>query len=579
MKRNCQHCTQPFTIDGNDLAFYQKIAVPPPTFCWRCRMQRRMSWRNERSLYKSRCAKTKKEIITIFAPDAGITVWDRDEWWKDDWNPLTYGDAYDWQKPFFQQFQELYRRVPHPAVFNSKCQNSTYCNHVGELKDCYLVFASWEGEKLAYCAQEWGCRDSFDLLGVGNSELCIECVNSEKLYQCAFVQNSENCHHSLFLFECRGCSFCFGCTNLRNKTYCIFNEQYSEAEYFAKLKEMNLGSYQGIEAAWLQFQSLKLKSIHRYASIFNSENCTGDNITYGKNCQNCFGIKKNTVDCKFCINGGEMTDSYDGYGVGAHSSLQYEMVDSGVNGSRQKFGLVVWGCTDVEYCYNCHNCKDCFGCTGLRGAQYCILNRQYSKKEYAVLVSKIIAHMNTMPFVGKKGRRYTYGEFFPMELSPFFYNETVAQEYFTLTKEEVTAAGLRWRDEETHDEQKQEAATEIIDSPPTVDSTPGDIVEKILRCAHQGTCNEQCTKLYKMLQEELALYKKMNIALPTLCPNCRHYQRLRQRPPFTLWHRQCLCEHRDHGHAKKCPTEFETPYAPARKEIIYCEECYQKEVY
>ncbi len=152
----CNHCHQLFTIAKRDVEFYEKIAVPPPTWCWRCRMQRRMAWRNERSLYKSNCAKTGKEIITIFAPDSGLTVWDRDVWWQDNWEAQTYGVAYNWNKTFFQQFIELYRRTPQPAVFNSKCTNSAYCNHVGELKDCYLVFASWGGEKIAYCAQEWG---------------------------------------------------------------------------------------------------------------------------------------------------------------------------------------------------------------------------------------------------------------------------------------------------------------------------------------------------------------------------------------------------------------------------------------
>ena len=43
--------------------------------------------------------------------------------------------------------------------------------------------------------------------------------------------------------------------------------------------------------------------------------------------------------------------------------------------------------------------------------------------------------MNEMPYKDKKGNIYKYGEFFPAELSPFFYNETTAQEYFPLTKE------------------------------------------------------------------------------------------------------------------------------------------------
>ncbi|EKD78561.1 MAG: hypothetical protein ACD_41C00322G0001, partial [uncultured bacterium] len=46
-----------------------------------------------------------------------------------------------------------------------------------------------------------------------------------------------------------------------------------------------------------------------------------------------------------------------------------------------------------------------------------------------------------------------------------------------------------------------------------------------------------------------------------------------------LWHRQCMCTQTDHGHNGLCPTEFDTTYAPERKEIIYCDECYKKEVY
>jgi hypothetical protein len=33
-----------------------------------------------------------------------------------------------------------------------------------------------------------------------------------------------------------------------------------------------------------------------------------------------------------------------------------------------------------------------------------------------------------------------------------------------------------------------------------------------------------------------------------------------------------------HDHENRCPNEFETSYAPDRKEIVYCEACYLKEV-
>jgi len=47
-----------------------------------------------------------------------------------------------------------------------------------------------------------------------------------------------------------------------------------------------------------------------------------------------------------------------------------------------------------------------------------------------------------------------------------------------------------------------------------------------------------------------------------------------------LWHRQCMCDKTSHQHGEaRCQVEFETSYAPERPEIIYCEKCYQKEVY
>ena len=36
-----------------------------------------------------------------------------------------------------------------------------------------------------------------------------------------------------------------------------------------------------------------------------------------------------------------------------------------------------------------------------------------------------------------------WGEFFPSSLSPFGYNETVAQEYFPMSREDILASSLR----------------------------------------------------------------------------------------------------------------------------------------
>lgn len=41
-----------------------------------------------------------------------------------------------------------------------------------------------------------------------------------------------------------------------------------------------------------------------------------------------------------------------------------------------------------------------------------------------------------------------WGEFFPIEISPFGYNETVAQEYFPLSKDDCKKQGWSWREDE-----------------------------------------------------------------------------------------------------------------------------------
>ena len=244
--------------------------------------------------------------------------------------------------------------------------------------------------------------------------------------------------------------------------------------------------------------------------------------------------------------------------------------------------------SELIYCINAFPfCQSCFGCTQIHNKSHCILNKQYTKKEYEELVPKIIQHMNDQPYIDNKGRTYMYGEFFPPELSPFAYNETIAQEYFPLTKEQCIEQGYRWKETEDKDIHTDISTEELPDH---IKDVPDDIVGKVIQCEHQGKCNEQCTQGFKVIPQELTFYRKMNLPLPRLCPNCRHYQRIKQRNPLKLWKRQCMCNGthssnntytntREHFHKDKpCPNTFQTTYSPERPEIVYCEECYKREV-
>ena len=118
-----------------------------------------------------------------------------------------------------------------------------------------------------------------------------------------------------------------------------------------------------------------------------------------------------------------------------------------------------------------------------------------------------------------------------------------------------------------------------------------DIIGKVIACEHEGKCNQLCTSAFKIIEDELNFYRKMNLPLPRLCPNCRTFERLKQRTGIKLYKRKCQCKGElsdnsdykntvQHFHKDEhCPNEFETAYSLDRPEIVYCEKCYQQEVY
>src|SRR3989338_2259635 len=112
----CQNCKKDFTIESEDFNFYEKIKVPPPTWCPHCRFVRRMTFVNERSLYKRVCDNCNTSIISMYHPDVSIPVWCWNCHVNDTWDARDYGKDYDLSKTFFDQFKELKYSVPHRAL-------------------------------------------------------------------------------------------------------------------------------------------------------------------------------------------------------------------------------------------------------------------------------------------------------------------------------------------------------------------------------------------------------------------------------------------------------------------------------
>jgi len=555
MQKECTQCSAQFEVTDEDLKFYddvspifngKKESIPPPTLCPDCRQQRRLTFRNFFHLYNRTCDLTSKEILSAYHPSCQFPVYDQHAWWGDEWDGLMYGIEPDFSRPFFEQLQELHTTVPRLNVVNSLCENCDFCNMSMQSRNCYLVFGNVLNEDCCYGHIVWKSKDCFDCLYVYQSERCLECIDCVDCYEVAYSRASEGCTNSLFLVHCNNCSNCFGCVGLKNKEYHMFNESLSKEEYEKRLQEFNHGSASMIEMAHTKTQELVGKEIVKHYHGIQCEDVTGDYLYNCKNARDSFDLK-NCEDSRFLATLDSFNHSYDCDYSARHGEWMYEILSSyGNNVLMCHNGMN--DCSNTIYCDNCFACKDCFGCCGLKSKQYCIFNKQYSKQEYEELAPKLIAHMRS---TGE------WGEFFPVPLSPFGYNETMAYEYYPLSQKEVESSGWQWRDDE-----EVINAESSNDLPDDIKNVPDDICEQILTC-------ESTSKNYKIIPQELTFHREMNLPLPRTCFLQRHRDRMALRNPRKLFSRQC----------DKCKKDIETTYSPERPEKVYCEECYLAEVY
>ena len=221
----CVNCKKDFEITPDDFGFYEKIKVSPPTWCPQCRLKRRLSWLGLKILYKRKCNFTGDEVITTHHKDSGYKVYRQDIWWSDKWNPTEYGKDIDWSRPFLEQFKELMKDVPLPALYSgySTMIRSDYCNGL-RCKDCYLCFGITDGENCAYMNNVSDVKDCIDCSYNRHDQMGYENIITHSGYQTFFCEDVVGSMNMWFCRSCVGCSDCVGCANLTKKKYCVFNK-------------------------------------------------------------------------------------------------------------------------------------------------------------------------------------------------------------------------------------------------------------------------------------------------------------------------------------------------------------------
>lgn len=564
--KNCQNCKQDFVVEPDDFLFYEKIKVPPPTFCPECRMVRRLIWRNERSLYKRECGLCKKTLISMYKDD-GVPVYCSECWNGTDWDQFVNAKDYSFEKPFFDQLRELFAINPRFYAYKfGSFVNADFVNFAKDDKNTYLSYSVIDCEDILYSTLIDKSKNSVDCFNVMKVDSCFYNIYCEGNYNVQYAVKSQNCIDSAFIYDCANCQNCTLSSNLRNQQYYFKNKKLSKEEYHKAVLELHLETYTGAENAKKEFDRIvKEGTIHKYAFIYASQNVTGDYIHNAREIKNCFDTYE-AENISYSNRVLYAKDSMDLSG-GGYVEMAYESMAATMNTFMDFFCYVtIQGCRECEYSLILKNCSNCFGCVGLTNAKYCIMNKQYSKEEYFEMVAKIKEHMMEMPYVDARGRIFAYGEFFPYDMCPFSYNETNAHDYFPITKEEALVKDYPWKDREKRDYTPTKNSSELPDS---IHEVEDSIVNEVIACPSEGNPNFLCTSAFRITPDELQFYRKMKLPLPRYCPNCRHYQRLEYKNPWKLYTRLCT---------NGCGNNIETTYSPERPEKVYCEQCYQKEV-
>lgn len=548
MQKICQASGQTFTVSSQLQKFLAKHDLPLPTECPQQMWRRQMAWKNERSLYRRKCDATGKSIISVYSPDKPFKVYEPDFWWSDGWDPLSYGRDFDFTRPFFPQFDELYQAVPKLSLESLENENCNFTNLTNWNKDCYMIFEADQNQRAYYSCYLSQNKDCVDCFRTYESEKVYECKHCEWCYNSAFLDNCTRCRDSYFLQNCKECKNCFGCVNLKHKQYYWLNQPLEKTEYERRLASLDLSSCQNLISLKTNFEKHAQKFPNPAVYGRNIENSSGSHLRGVNNCQHSFYTEE-SEDCSYVIQAHQAKDChcsnspilgaevvYNCYGAGAGASHLFSSWGVGRNSSNIFHS--VW-------CIN--NCQNLLGCNGIRQKQNCILNKAYTKHEYEVLFERIKNHMK------ETGE---WGQFFPLKIAPYAYNETVAQDWFPLTKKETLAQGLRWHEAE----QKTVYQAEKL--------TPPDQLEDLTDDAwkHIYTCRE-CTANFRLIKPEIEFYRTQNLPAPDRCFECRQCEREAGSYLKELHDRRC----------DRCQKSVESIFAPEHESLVWCEDCYVNE--
>ena len=603
-RRTCHWCWEEFPLYQWDLDLLEKLTpkvgdtsfpISKPRLCSHCKERKKLIFRNEWSYYKRKCDKCWKGIVSVSAPEY---VWSPmycfECWWSDEFDATQYGQEIDWEKSLLEQLSTLKQKVPHLALAQwTTNENSRYTQHTEFVKDCYLCGAIIRAEKSLYSRWVSSVDNIVDTYYVTKSSLCYESSNIVGGTKIFFSHSVENSSFVYFSDHIEWSSNVILSSNIHNGQYFYKNKKLSPDAWREKLYEIQakMKTYSWLQQLLKEHASIQSNTIHKSLSLINTENSIGNEVTDSKECF-CGFDAVNIENGRYLSYSRWSEDVMHVYGAYPTTKRSYDSLSLWEWSSNCYFSIVPWDhASHIYFSYwIIYNCNHIFASVCMKnGAQYCIFNKKYSEDEWID---------NTKKLIQKAIDEWLRGEGLDQTLSPYPYNDSVANDYYPIYKviytdstekiinrdgswvvyvqdekkflspaildlwgkKNIKITWRNWNHEVNIPKQMETINAENL--PDSIDDIDDSILQKAIIC-------EISKRPFRIVPMELKFYRNHGISLPRKHPDVRHLERLKKRPWRTLYLRTC----------DKCGVEMLSVYPQNSVFKVYCESCYQQEVY
>jgi hypothetical protein len=391
----CQNTGKKFLITKQEIEFCKKWDLPLPVLHPEIRREMRERLMPSPFYSWTKCDHCGKRVL-IEHPDTMdrkvICVDCRDKYYE---SVTPAGVDYIPGK-FLEQYHELIKQNPIRGYDEFRKEqgggeNLTRCVECSYSKNCIECFDTSKCINCVNCQEGLiSDTDCVDLTQSSGCELCVDMIGCLACYKCAYLEDCDTCENTYYSDNCRRTKYCFGCSGLRDKSFCIFNKQYSEKEYKEKVAELLKKTPDEIE----ELKSKELADVPVPASLGGTGNVDSFYTNQTMNCKSTYYAfySQETVESGYLWQCEGVNNVWD-ITMTRNSDYAYQASDTTYS-KQIFFASGQFECEDCWFGMDNYKTHHAWGCVHLSDKKYHILNKEYSKEDYEKLVPQIRDELN-----------------------------------------------------------------------------------------------------------------------------------------------------------------------------------------